>query len=199
MRLFSCVLICLGLAACGGGAAYRNGPGPAAQFDLGAVSPAASPDARPWRFSVLASGQFEDRAMRYRLLYADGARVMEYGQSRWVAVPGELLQRRLEARLFWPPSGPVSQCSTSLELRRFEQVFDAPTSSSGVLVMRAVLRKRGGGMVDERVLSREVAAPTPDAEGGVQALAQAVDALAGQLLDWQEQGRENGMHRVCWE
>lgn len=199
MRLVVTSLLCLLLAACGATGSYRNGSGPAAQFDLGPVSPSlAAENARPWRFSVVAAGQFEDTAMRYRLMYADPARVMEYGQARWSAVPGELLQRRLESRLFWPHSGPASQCTTSLELRRFEQVFESPSSSSGVLVVRAVLRKRAE-LVDERLVTQQVAAPTLDAAGGVQALGLAVDGLAGQLQSWQEQGRSNGLHRICWE
>lgn len=199
MRLVSCFMLCLGLAACGTPGAYRNGSGPAAQFDLGPPAAAMPAEARPWSFFVTATGQFEDRAMRYRLLYADAARVMEYGQSRWSSGLSELLQRRLESRLFWPEAGPVSRCITRLELQRFEQVFETPHSSSGVVIMRAVLSQRGGGVVDERVLTRQVPAPTLDAAGGVHALAAAVDGLAEQLLAWQQQGKVNGSHRICWE
>ena len=137
--------------------------------------------------------------MRYRLAYADPARVMEYAQSRWASLPGDLLERRLESRLFWPDGGPVSQCITSLELRRFEQVFDAPASSAGVLVLRAKLRQPGGAVVDDRVFAQQEPAPSPDAAGGVRALAAATDGMALQLLAWQQQGRESGLHRLCWE
>ena len=199
MRLLAGFLIVLGLAACGGPAAYRSGQGPVAQFDLGPEGESSPQHARPWRFSVLATGPFEERAMRYRLMYADGTRVMEYAQSRWASLPGELLERRLESRLFWPAGGPVSQCATSLELRRFEQVFDAPESSAGLLVLRAKLRRPGGAVVDDRVFTQQVAATHPDAAGGVRALAAATDAMARQLMAWQQQGRDSGQHRVCWE
>jgi len=199
VRLLAGFLIVLGLAACAGPASYRNGQGPVVQYDLGGGEGGVPRNARPWRFSVLATGPFEERAMRYRLAYADPARVMEYAQSRWASLPGDLLERRLESRLFWPDGGPVSQCITSLELRRFEQVFDAPASSAGVLVLRAKLRQPGGAVVDDRVFAQQEPAPSPDAAGGVRALAAATDGMALQLLAWQQQGRESGLHRLCWE
>lgn len=199
MRVLVLSLMILGLAACSGPAAYRNGVGPVAQFDLGSEDEALPFGARPWRFSVLATGPFEERAMRYRLMYADPARVREYAQSRWAGLPGELLERRLETRLFWPMGEPASRCVTTLELRRFEQVFETPAESAGVLALRAQLRQPGGGVVDERFFSTRRAAAQPDAGGGVRALAEAADAMAQQLLDWQREGRAAGQHRSCWE
>ncbi|MDR3323545.1 MAG: ABC-type transport auxiliary lipoprotein family protein [Zoogloeaceae bacterium] len=151
-------------------------------FDLGSSAPMPL-TARPWRFQVEAGGELEMSAMRYRLAYADPAQVMAYAQSRWVAPPADILRRRLEDLLYWQTATIPDQCVLQLELRRFEQVFVSPQESRGVLTARAVLR-RGGKNVDERLLTLEAAAPTPDAQGGVAALAAAADALAQSLLDW---------------
>lgn len=198
MRLILVLLCSVLLTACVS-PAYRNGPQPVAQFDLGPVAAPLPGDARPWRLSVATVNGLEDTAMRYRLLYADPTRVMEYAQSRWVGVPGELLRRRLEPQLFWPPGSPVSSCGMHLELQRFEQVFVSPAASAGALAVRAVLRQRGGKVVDERLFALEVPAATTDAAGGVAALAKAGDQLAQALNQWQAAGLARESWRTCRE
>lgn len=175
---------------------YRNGAQPQAQFDLGPV-PLPPAEARPWRLRIAARGGLEDTAMRYRLAYADAARVMEYAQSRWMNPPAEILQRRLEARLFSAPGQARDYCQLQLELSRFEQVFDTASTSQGVLTVRAQLLHPRAGQVDERLFSAAAVAPSADAQGGVSALAQAADTLAARLISWREQGQE--LQRACLE
>lgn len=198
MRILILLLASLLLAACTS-PAYRNGNQPVAQFDLGPVAAPGGQSVRPWRFSVSAGGGLEDVAMRYRLAYADPARVMEYAQSRWVSGPAELLQRRLESRLYWTGAQAADACELYLELRRFEQVFSSPVASTGVLGVRVLLRRKTGAVVDETLWTLEEPAPTPDAAGGVQALAGAADRLAGMLQDWRGAGAARGGRQNCQE
>ncbi|MDD3483139.1 hypothetical protein [Azovibrio restrictus] len=198
MRILILLLASLLLAACTS-PAYRNGNQPVAQFDLGPVAAPGGLSVRPWRFSVSAGGGLEDVAMRYRLAYADPARVMEYAQSRWVSGPAELLQRRLESRLYWTGAQAADACELYLELRRFEQVFSSPVASTGVLGVRVLLRRKTGAVVDETLWTLEEPAPTPDAAGGVQALAGAADRLAGMLQDWRGAGAARGGRQNCQE
>ncbi|MCE1171687.1 MAG: hypothetical protein LWW84_10245 [Azovibrio sp.] len=198
MRILILLLGSLLLAACAS-PAYRNGSQPVALFDLGPVAAPEGQAVRPWRFSVSAGGGLEEVAMRYRLAYADPARVMEYAQSRWVGGPAELLQRRLESRLHWTGAEAADACELYLELRRFEQVFSSSGASTGVLGVRAQLRRKTGAVVDEVLWTLEEAAPTPDAAGGVQALASAADRLAGMLQNWRKAGATGGGRQGCRE
>lgn len=175
---------------------YRNGPQPQAQFDLGPVNPPPA-EARPWRLRVQARGGLEDTAMRYRLAYADAARVMEYAQSRWMNPPAEILQRRLEGRLYSNPGQARDYCQLQLELSRFEQVFDTASASQGVLTVRVQLLHPRAGQVDERLFNAAVEAASGDAQGGVAALAQAADVLAERLISWRQQAQP--LHGVCLE
>ncbi|MDR2165305.1 MAG: ABC-type transport auxiliary lipoprotein family protein [Zoogloeaceae bacterium] len=181
-RVFPAILfLCLGLLA--GCALFQSHPETQARrYDLG---PAADipPFARPWRVSVRADEGLEDTGMRYRLLYADPAEIRVYAHSRWADMPAGVLRQALESRLHEPVETVETHCSLHLELLRFEQEFRNPGDSRGALVVRAALR-HGGTLVDERLMTHTAVAPTPDAAGGVLALARAVDQLAAALRAW---------------
>jgi cholesterol transport system auxiliary component len=168
---------------------------PIARFDLG--PPATTPlAARPWQFDIRVDGSLENTAMRYRLAYANSAQVMAYAQSRWASVPAEVLKRRLEGRLYWRQGSREDACALYLDLLQFEQVFGQPQTSHGILSVRAVLQ-RGSLTVDSGIFTLEEAAPTPDANGGVKALAAAADRLAQTLMDWRDAGQQRGLHLPC--
>jgi len=88
-----------------------------------------------------------------------------------------------------PPPGEVRTVSDDpasyalrAELFEFEQVFDRPDRSRGVLRLRATLE--GKGVWAQRTFAVERPAPTADAAGGVSALTQCSDELAALLIEW---------------
>eukprot|EP01030_Chromulinospumella_sphaerica_P012409 gene12409-12198_t len=128
--------------------------------------------------------------MQYRLLYADARQARPYAYNQWAATPFQLLGQRL--RTNFAQAG-VKVLSTTdaitnptvlrIEVNEFGQNFTSASSSHGVLNVRASLF-RNHRLLDQRTFQRSVAAATPDAAGGAQALAEASDALAADLLTW---------------
>ncbi|WP_348696160.1 ABC-type transport auxiliary lipoprotein family protein [Duganella fentianensis] len=128
--------------------------------------------------------------MQYRLLYADARQARPYAYNQWAATPFQLLGQRL--RTNFAQAG-VKVLSTTdaitnptvlrIEVNEFGQNFTSASSSHGVLNVRASLF-RNHRLLDQRTFQRSVAATTPDAAGGAQALAEASDALTADLLTW---------------
>lgn len=172
------------LAACVG-----NPPQPRdiARHDLG------DPDGR-WpatgvvvsRVDVRVAAWLDSPAQWYRLSYADALRRHSYAENRWVAPPGELIERWLQRRILsGQPEGAGPGCHLVLWLDELEQRFDSPRTSQVLLELRASLRSRRGDAIVAKHDFRVVrAAPTADARGGVKATRAAADALAGELARW---------------
>ena len=177
------------LAGCLGGGAARQAAGPQ-RYDLGAL-PAASggqaPSHGPIALSLDASPTLSETGMLWRV--ADSAAPHAYAQARWVSPPANLIRQRLVELL--SRSGPVVTESVVADVRQlrltitqFEQVFSPDGSTSeGRIAMQALL------LQDRKVIAStrfDVSAPaaTQDAEGGVQALRQALDKAASELAYW---------------
>ncbi|MCL2020598.1 MAG: PqiC family protein [Betaproteobacteria bacterium] len=174
-------------------------------FDLGAGTAevqAMDDSRRAWRFEVRSGSDLVDEGMRYRLEYhkpAGGAQVLTYSRSRWVSPPAEILRRHLKHYLFWPNDA-EDRCYLVLNLTRFEQIFSAPEQSSGVIALEAqVWNSETGRLEDEARFFRAVTALSPDAAGGVAALAEGATRLAvDNLLPWREMGKKD-RQRACWQ
>ena len=69
------------------------------------------------------------------------------------------------------------------ELDDFAHNFDSATASNGTITLRASVFS-SHKLVDQKSFTRSVAAPTADAAGGARALADAADALSGDVLAW---------------
>lgn len=177
---------------------YHMGPLPSA------VGPASSavgvavvlPD-------IEAAGALDQSLVLYRLAYADDRQLRAYALARWTAPPAQLLRQRLRQQL--GRERPVLSLDESAGLRRerdrpllmlrieledFAQVFESADRSRGVLRLRATLSAGDGSgerLVAQRSIAVEAAAPTPDASGGVRALADATDAAARELATWLRQ------------
>jgi len=181
----------LALAACSQFPLYPEEV-PIQRYDLGPMTEAPVA-ARPWRVSVSTRQELRVQAMRYRLLYDQPTEVRFYAYSQWAEPPAEIVRKALETRLLWAERTKADQCNLHLDLLRFEQEFDTPETSRGALIVRAALR-RGGTTVDERLWTHTVPAPSPDAAGGVTALAESVRNLAEALQVWLvEQGEACGI------
>jgi cholesterol transport system auxiliary component len=142
--------------------------------------------------AVSAPSWLDTPAMLYRLAYAEAPRYQAYAESRWVAPPPDLLTLRLRSRVASANEAPVvadsagvpAQYLLRVGLEEFSQVFDTPQSSRALVRLRASLVDH----IKQRHLAQrafDVTRPAgPNAEGGAQALAGAVDHALEQLLEW---------------
>lgn len=174
-------------------------------YDLGiapadeATHVAASSRPAPMRVRTGARSWLDHTAMHYRLAYLDDMRTLSYAYARWIAPPAELVAQRLRHKLVESGAqtsiGSASGSELEIELQEYVQVFDTPTRSVGRVTLDVRL---SGASAGEARFTEQAAAPTPDAAGGVHALAAATDALVARIVDWigtrgeQEAGSEIG-------
>ncbi|WP_250498921.1 ABC-type transport auxiliary lipoprotein family protein [Caballeronia sp. GAWG1-5s-s] len=191
-RPLALALACIAMLA---GCATNPPATPDARYDLGA-RPAASPASPTTEvqmppvkvLAVRASRDLETDAFVYRLSYVDAQRTGSYAASHWTMPPAQLLTQRLRDTL--SQRGPVLTGADTvraplleIELTGFEQVFDAPERSHGVVSVRATLTRQGR-VIAQRMFTASAPAPSADASGGARALAAASDDLIAQLGAW---------------
>jgi len=192
MRQFALVLVLCVFSGC---SLIASKAPPKTEFDFG-PEPNAPSDSRALSeaqlviFDVSAPAWMDGTAMFYRLAYQNAAVPLPYAQSEWVMSPAALLTQRLRssaavhgdggARLVGVHTPAVYRLHS--ELLEFEQIFDAPDRSHGALRLRATVQ--GEGVWAQRTFAIERPAPTPNAAGGVIALAECSQELAKQLEEW---------------
>jgi cholesterol transport system auxiliary component len=134
-------------------------------------------------------------AMYYRLAYQNAAVPQPYAESDWVMSPAALLTQRLQSNLADKENGErlhvsmhgAASYTLHGELVEFEQIFDAPDRSRGVLRLRATLE--GEGVRTQRTFAIERPARTPNAAGGVVALTECSDELVRLITEWASASR----------
>jgi len=139
---------------------------------------------------ITAPAWMDNSSMYYRLMYQNAENPLPYRQSAWVSSPVALVTTRLRAQLSpemvrtdrQTGADPVHPYVLRGELLEFEQIFDLPGRSRGVLRLRANLGD--GNTSAERTFTIEEPAPTPDARGGVAALTRCSDELAREIVEW---------------
>jgi len=193
MRTLAAVIVLLACSAC---SLMGSKDPPKADFDFGPLPPAGGARASSYSdvsievYEVSAPTWIDNSSMYYRLAYQNAANPMPYAQSEWVMSPAALLTQRLRSSLSASSGGemrrvaleePASYTLRS-ELFEFEQIFDQPGRSRGVLRLHATLE--GKGMWAQRTFVIEKPAPTADAAGGVTALSQCADELVAQINEW---------------
>lgn len=169
-------------------------------FGPGATRPEPTTRMAPLSPVLLAevetSAALEGTAVLYRLAYADANQLRPYAQARWAMPPTQLLRQRLREKLGAQRTVLASTDAVApgtlvlrVELEEFSQLFDAATSSAGLVRVRATLGRTGSppkALAQTSLVVQQPAA-TADAAGGVRALAQASDALVRQLDLWMQQ------------
>ena len=167
-----------------------------ALYDLG-MAPAGRPivpstNAEPSAVRIRTSARswLDSTAMHYRLVYVDPMRILTYAYARWVAPPSELVGQRVRQRLTERGigAGLGSAHEIDIDLEEFVQLFETPTQSFGRVT--ADVRLLSGTSTKEATFTEQVAAQTPDAVGGVRALAAATDVVIGRIVDWMVAGGE---------
>ena len=209
------VLILLGLSACnlprpaGTPVVYDFGPGNRQLATTHRVTALPPLEVSAPRASSALAGQ----AVLYRLVYADVQELKPYTLARWSMPPAQLIDQRLRERLALRravvstgellrttaarrgASAPVTAqpeaiANLRLELEEFSQLFETPEQSAGLLRLRATLTRRSPGgdtLLGQRNFVAQQVATTPDAAGGVHALATAADQVVVEVERWLDQ------------
>lgn len=137
--------------------------------------------------AVSAPPPLDNDGILYRM-DADSQRMARYANSRWTMSPARLLTERMRTSLgaqatVLSGADSVPAPMLKVELYEFEQVFESPTQSAGVVAARATLMQ-GGRVLAQRSFVTRAPASTPDAAGGVRALQAASDDFVNQLGAW---------------
>jgi cholesterol transport system auxiliary component len=198
MRRNLILLLTLLLSACVGG--LGNAP-PVTVYDFGLPATRLLGDGR-WSnlaLEVRSPPWFESLNVDYRLAYDDPLKQREYAGSRWAGTPAALLLRRLRQQLGTVGAGgnTAASCLLRVELQEFSQVFDSTDKSRGVLQSGVSLIDSKRQLIAERQITIAKTAATPDARGGVKALAEASDEFGVQLADWLDALARAGSARSC--
>lgn len=197
------------LPACG---ALPDKPARATLYDFGAgplprstAAATASPTRLPPMLlsDIEANARLDGSQILYRLGYADGNELRPYALARWSVPPTKLLEHRLRESLAQRRVVLGAEEGTNIArtdgkipnrlrvtLEEFSQYFDSPTSSYGMVRVRATLMNTTGAgdkVLGQRTFSAQEAAPSGDAAGGVKALAAASDAVVAQVVQWADQ------------
>jgi cholesterol transport system auxiliary component len=208
-RLFASVFLVLGLLG-GCSSLIPEKPVRPTLYDFGPGQLTPSTAQQPSRPPVVladvdAAGALDGSAVLYRLGYADDHQLRPYAQARWSAPPPQLVRQRLREQIgrdrvvLNPGEGAVLARTGGLlpravriELEEFSHFFETPAQSRASVKLRATLLQNtaaGERLLGQRSISVQRPAPTPDAHGGVRALAQATDAAASEISQWLAQVR----------
>jgi len=180
---------------------FDFGPGPLVTQP---AAPQASLPAVAVEGITTMGGALDNMAVLYRLAYADAQELRPYSQARWTMPPAQLIEQRLRDTLsqrrpvFRAGEGlalnrgqnPQLPLQLRLELEEFSHYFSTPTSSSGLLRLRATLvdvTTAGEQLVGQRSIVVQRPAASADAPGGVRALTAATDAAIAELDQWLQQ------------
>ncbi|GAA7757328.1 MAG: ABC transporter [Burkholderiaceae bacterium] len=180
----------LGLLIALSGCSVLSSQPPSTAYDFGplAAAPSQPPAPLPKLRITQTDGPvwMDGSGIYYRLQYTQAQRLQAYSTQRWVDSPQHLFNDRLRdavaARgpLSW--SGDTTIPALKVDLLAFEQVFDSPTSSRGVVRARATVYHKG--LIGQKTFVAEQPAPSADGQGGVKALSAGVDAVIAAILDW---------------
>jgi len=137
--------------------------------------------------------------IQYRLRYSDPVRLYEYAGARWVGAPSALVRQRLQQQLALPvgQNPGLASCLFVFDVAEFGQVFTRPEASHGLISGEFRLTGKDQKLLAARQFRIEREAATQDAHGGVLALAEAVDALAGEASAWLRQLPKDGRVAAC--
>lgn len=191
-RVMATVILAGSLVACSLAPTAKEAP---AIYDFGVArsgAPGKTIDASLMVAPVGSPVWLDTPAVVYRLNHEDAARQRTYANSRWAAAPASLVGQRLRARLaagdagiLGASDGARADYALRVELEDFSQVFDSATASRAVVTARASLVNLSKRTLHaQKSFAIERPAVTPNAEGGVRALAAGADELVEAIAAW---------------
>jgi cholesterol transport system auxiliary component len=137
---------------------------------------------------IEANASLDSPSLLYRLQYSNAQQLLPYAQARWSAAPAQLVRARVRDALalqgpVLSTEGGMAAWVLRMELDEFSQLFDSPSSSIGLVRLRASLLKNDQLAAQTTVFAK-APAPSQDAAGGVKALTAATDEAVRQLSAW---------------
>lgn len=208
-RLISTLVVALTWIVVLSGCATPDKPVRPTLFDFGPGTMSAQPLPGLSRLAPLlladiqTSDALDGTAVLYRLAYANPSQLHPYALARWSGPPAQLIGQRLREQLalqrtvldMRAGAALVQQADLKprvlrIDLEEFTHLFESPAVSWGQLRLRVTLLDHSP--TGERVLAQRSVvvrqpAPTPDAAGGVRALAAATDLAAQEIGQWLQQ------------
>lgn len=182
------------LAALAGGCITGGAPNPRATlYDLGTLpdQPLVQGNLPALAIArVTAPEWLNGPQMYYRLTYVNSQQPRPYANSQWIVSPARLLEERIKSHI-GQAGGQVMSATSSMsrlptmriEIDDFTHVFETPEKSHARIVARVAVLD-GRELAGQRTFAQRIPAPTPDAEGGAKAMAQATDAVMADILRW---------------
>ena len=149
-------------------------------------------------------GALDNMSVLYRLAYADAQQLKPYSQARWSMPPAQLVRQRRREQLgqrrtvfnagesaaLNRSQNAVLPMLLRIDLEEFSHLFTTPAASIGLIRLRVNLLEvtpAGEKLVGQRNVVVQRPADSPDAPGGVRALAQATDAAIEEIDQWLRQ------------
>jgi cholesterol transport system auxiliary component len=182
------------LAALSGACVTGGTPNPRTTvYDLGTVptKPLVQADLPALAIArVTAPEWLNGPQMYYRLAYVNSQQPRPYANSQWIMSPARLFEERIKSHIGQAGGQVMSATSSTsrlptmrIEIDDFTHVFESPEKSYAQLIARVAVLE-GRKLVGQRTFTRRVPAPTPNADGGAKAMAQATDAMMANILRW---------------
>ena len=202
------VLAGLALAGC---SALPDKPVRATMYDFGPgnltpQAPTREAPLPPLAIDDIATngGALDNMSVLYRLAYTDAQQLKPYSQARWSMPPAQLVRQRLREQLgqrrtvfnagesaaLNRSQNAVLPMLLRIDLEEFSHLFTTPAASIGLIRLRVNLLEitpAGEKLVGQRNVVVQRPADSPDAPGGVRALAQATDAAIEEIDQWLRQ------------
>ncbi len=195
-HFFSGLLIAISLLFFGG-CAFNSQPS-ALQYDLGPTSSIKtkqilSSDVPAIMVSqVDAPAWLNNNKMYYRLAQVNEQQTRFYTRTLWNMPPAKLFREYLKSHIV--SSGgeiggkKISTANTIqlfIYIEDFSQYFYTDENSEGRIALRASILNQDG-VLTQKSFYKAIKAPTPDAAGGVQALATGTNEVIIEILHWIE-------------
>lgn len=141
---------------------------------------------------VTAPAWISDTQIHYRLTNDDPRQLRSYAASHWAGTPPDLVAERVAHALAQAQAGAAPAArhyALYIDMPVFEQDFSSTSAATVAVELHAVLRDPvSGEALAERSFSATAVADA-SARGAVDGLAQTVDKLTLQLLDWLAAGQ----------
>ena len=166
-------------------------------YDLGPALPLAANAAPSGPALALdrveSSAAIDGTHIIYRLVHSDGGQQPRpYATARWTMSPPQLLTQRLReafaaTRPVVEPGAGLAATELHVDLDEFSHNFSSPSSSEGVVRLRATVVAPGARtqrLLGQRSIEVRRPAASADPAGGVAALRDATDEAVRQLVAW---------------
>ncbi len=174
--------------------------GPPSSMPEGPALPAGMPPLIV--FQVNSPDWLDSTKMYYRLEHVNAQQARFYTLSRWNMAPSKLFRDRLKSRIV-SAGGEIGggrvpkegQLRLIVHVEDFSQYFKDDANSEARIALRVSVLDKDGSMIAQKGFLHTVAAKSPDAPGGAQALSAATDDVISEILAWVVENSRKGESR----